>query len=165
MTTTTLISKTSSTGKTIEIVYDGRDFVATLDGVEYVRSTEPGWRGRANGQNLHFFGIAGGRMVGLTYAEGDILRNTYNTMLASIVVEPSRADLVARYHALIEDQADAFERAHDRQNENAWSIKASYDAKIEAAAQAIRDYDAAHPEETAAREAERAASVERNRWM
>lgn len=157
---TPLISKTTRDGKALEITCDGGDFVATLNGKEIARSWTPGYFVAA--KQLHVF--AG--KVGLTKAEGNILIEADKARTASYVPGPAtRADLLAEYHALIEEQAEAYERAHDRQDARAMAIKMSFDAKIEASAQAIRDYDTTHPEETAQRAAESAAAVERNRWM
>lgn len=90
---------------------------------------------------------------------------TERAALAAVVTEPTRADLIAEYNALVEAQEAAYTRAHDRQDARAMAIREHYDAKIAAAEQAICDYDAAHPEETAARKAECAASLESSRWM
>lgn len=156
---TALISKTTQTGKALIITLDGSDFVATLDGTEVVRSWQPGAYVAA--QKLH---ILGGK-VGLTKAEGAILIAAHQARVNTTVATASRADLVSDYHALIAEQASAYERAHNRQDARAMGINQGYDAKIEAAAQAIRDYDASHADETDARNAARAERVASNRWM
>lgn len=76
-----------------------------------------------------------------------------------------RRDLVTAHQGLIEEQAHQFRRAHDRQDARAHAIKEQFEAQIAAAEQAVRDFDAAHPEVLAAIQAENAESVERNRWM
>lgn len=76
-----------------------------------------------------------------------------------------RDGLIAAYQGLCDEQADQFERAHARQDATAWQIKERYEARIESAAKAVRDFDAAHPNVVAAIKAERAADVERALWM
>lgn len=156
---TALITKTTSQGKQIIIAHIDGEFVATLDGTEIARHVMPGMYVPA--KQLHIF--AG--KVGMSKSEGQIMIDHERAYAATIVVEMSRADLVAEYHGLVADQDAAYNRAHDRQDARAMAIRESYEAKIEAAAQAIRDYDATHPEEAVARKAERAESIERNRWM
>jgi hypothetical protein len=159
---TTLISKKTQKGQSLEITFDGSQYVATLDGVELAQSWMPGTYVAA--KQLHVF--AG--KVGLSKAEGEVLlaaeKSAADARRNATPAPASRADLVAEYRGWIDEQAAAYERAHDRQDANAMHIKMSFDAKIEAAAEAIKAYDTAHPEETAQREADRAASVERNRW-
>lgn len=154
-----LINKTTSQGKALEIDYINGEFIATVDGVEMARDRQPGYFSPP--KQLHVFG----HKIGLTKAEGQILISAERAYAATIVIEMSRAGMVAEYNALIEDQDAVYTRAHDRQDARAMQIRESYDAKIEAAAQAIRDYDVAHPEETATRNAERAEAVKHNRWM
>lgn len=155
----TLINKTTSQGKQLVISHIDGEFVATLDGTEIARHFMPGVYVPV--KQLHIFN----GKVGLSKAEGQILIAHERAYAATITIEMSRADLVAEYRGLIDEQDAAYTRAHDQQDARAMQIKMGFDAKIEAAAQAIRDYDAAHPEETAARNAERAARVESNRWM
>lgn len=154
-----LITKTTRDGKQLVITQHGGDFVATLDGAQILQVATPGMWVAA--KQLH---ILGGK-IGLSRQEGEMLIAARRAWADGIVVEPTRADLIATYQGLLDEQAAVYERAHDRQDARAMQIRMSYDAKIEAAAQAIRDYDAAHPEEAAAREAARAESLERNRWM
>ena len=155
---TTLISKTTQAGKTLTIDYISGEFIAALDGTEAARHRMPGVYLPA--KQLHIF--AG--TVGLSKAEGQILIDAARVFVAGIVTEISRVDLVSNYHALVAEQETAYTRAHDRQDARAMHTRLSFDAQIEAARQAINDYDAAHPEETAAHVAERTESVERNRW-
>lgn len=156
---TTLITKTTSQGKQLVIAHSSGEFVATLDGIEVARHVMPGMYVPA--KQLHIF--AG--KVGLSKVEGQMMIDHERAYAAAIVAAPTRADLVAEYHGLVEMQDAAYSQSHDRQDARAMTIRERYDAKIEAAAQAIRDYDAAHPDETADRNAERAEAVERNRWM
>lgn len=156
---TTLISKATQTGKILVIDHVAGEFVARVDGSEVARHRMPGMYVPA--KKLHIFAGA----VGLTKAEGQILIDADRAYIATIVAQPTRFDLVSDYHALIAAQESAYQRAHDRQDPHAMQIRLGFDAKIEAAAQTIRDYDIAHPEEAAVRDAERAESVERNRWV
>ena len=156
-----LISKTTRDGKSLVITFDGHTFVATLDGAELARGVNPGHRIRQGGQMLHVFG----GKVGLTLAEGDVLLQAARQAILARPRTLRRADLVAAYQGLVDEQAAQYDRAHARQDARAMQVRESYDARIAAAEQAIREYDAAHPEEEAARQAERQASLERNRWM
>lgn len=137
----TLITKTTRDGKPLTITFDGDLFIATVGGVELARHGLPGAQVRVKGEMVHVF--AG--KVGLTLAEGTILRAAYDARPRR-PAPITREGLVATYAGLVDAQAVAYER-------------------IEAARQAIREYDAAHPEETAARQQAAAASLERNRWM
>jgi len=134
---TILIDRISKQGKPFQVRYEDGEFIVTHDGQEVARSTSYGHRG--NG--VHVFADK----VGLTFAEGDILRNAYEARLMAMPRTVTRAELAADYESLIEEQADAFQRAHDRADARAWSIKAGYEARIEAARQAIVAYDAANP--------------------
>ena len=134
---TILIDRISKQGKPFQVRYEDGEFIATHDGQEVARSREYGHRG--NG--VHVFADK----VGLTFAEGDILREAHTARLLAMPRTISRADLVAEYNSLIDEQADAFQCAHDRADARAWSIKESYEARIETARQAIVAYDAANP--------------------
>lgn len=131
-----LINKTTGQGKTLIISHINGEFVATLDGIEVARHTMPGVYLPA--KQLHIFN----GKVGLTKAEGQILIAHERAYASALVVELSRADLVAAYHGLIAEQETAYTRAHDRQDARAMTIRIGFDAQIAAAAQAIRDYDA-----------------------
>lgn len=157
----TLITKTTRDGRTLVITFDGETFIATIDGVELVRSAQYGHRARVRGEMMHVFGDK----VGLTFAEGDTLRTAYTDALRAQPQVVTRESLVATYQGLCDEQAAAYERAHAREDARAMSIRVSYEARIAAALEAIRAYDAAHPAETAARETARQESRERNRWM
>jgi hypothetical protein len=75
-----------------------------------------------------------------------------------------RRELVSDIQAAIEDQADAFERAHAREDVLAWNIKASHEPKIEAARTALAAFDAEHPEIIAQIRAEKSESATRHMW-
>lgn len=120
--------------------------------------------------------IAGKPPVGLTTAEAEqiitelaalqaVIDATIAPVAAISNLRNERRDLIAQHAGLCDEQTYQFERAHALQDANAWHIKASYDTQIATAEQSIVDFDAAHPEVLAAIEAERAESVERNRWM
>lgn len=156
---TTLISKITQAGKALTIEHVVGEFIARVDGSEVARHRMPGMYVPA--KKLHIF--AG--TVGLTKAEGQVLIDADRAYVAMLIAQPSRADLVSDYHALVAEQEAAYQHAHDRQDPRAMQIRLDFDAKIEAAAQAIREYDAIHPEETTARKIERAEVVERNQWM
>lgn len=72
-----------------------------------------------------------------------------------------RRQLVADYNALCEAQEDAYNRAHDRGDARAGTIRDAYEARIDAARQAVIDFDAAHPEVMAQIGIERADGVAR----
>lgn len=131
----TLISKTTRQGKVLVITFDAGVFAATLDGVEIARDADPGYRTRVNGELMHVFA----RAVGLTYAEGDVLRKAWTAAAAPYV--PTRADLVMQYQALIDEQSAAYERAHNRQDARAMAIRESYETRIAAALDAIYAFD------------------------
>lgn len=105
--------------------------------------------------------------LGLTTDEAATIR----TALAArddadpeIILQRLRAErhgLVAAVSALVEEKAYQFDRAYSREDVNAWSIKASFVPRIAAAEQAVKDFDAAHPEVLAAIRAERAERVAR----
>lgn len=75
-----------------------------------------------------------------------MLVQAYNEYHNIVIPSCERESLNATYQGLIEEQSEAFAVAHANQDANAWAIKASYEPKIEAAAQAIREYDAMHPQ-------------------
>lgn len=156
----TLISKTTRDGKPLQITFDGETFIATVAGRALARHILPGAPVTVAGERVHVF--AG--KVGLTLAEGAILRAAYDARPRR-AAPVTRESLVATYQGLCDAQDAAYQRAHDREDARAMAIRESYEDRIEAARQAIVAYDAAHPEETAARQRAAAESLERNRWM
>lgn len=72
-----------------------------------------------------------------------------------------REALVAAVDGAIEDQADAYDRAHDRQDAAAEIIRREHQPAVDAARAALAAFDAAHPEVADAIRAERMARADR----
>lgn len=75
-----------------------------------------------------------------------------------------RERLVSDYRGATEDQADAYERAHAREDVLAWDVRRSWDGRIAEARAALAAFDAAHPEIVEEIRAEKQAAAERHRW-
>jgi hypothetical protein len=103
--------------------------------------------------------------IALTTAEYDTIRQEIRA-----ITDPTpnlcnaRDQLVRRYHGLIEDADAEFERLHDAEDPGAWAAKRKREPEIEAALQAIKQFDIDHPEIVAAIKAESKASAERHMW-
>lgn len=76
-----------------------------------------------------------------------------------------RESLARAYQAAVDEQRDAYERALDsRGPEAAINAREAGEAAIQQARQALAAFDAAHPELTTARQAEREERRRRHEW-
>lgn len=136
----TLIDRQGPRGQ-VQITFADGVFTMQVNGAVVATANEPGHRAVKQGQTIHVFADT----IALPRAEGDTLRTAYTAWIMAQPRTITRADLVAELETLLEAQQAAFERAHDAQDANAWTIKASFGARIAAAEQALAAYDADHP--------------------
>lgn len=176
-----ILSKTSRDGRAIEVrmlhsELSGPYLRITLDGAELRGFPTPQRLIKPVGDVTHFLEVT--PAIGLTTVEAAqidaALTAARQARDAAILATPEgqraawlarltaeRDDLALTYRCLIEEQADAFERAHAAEDMTAWDIKVGYEPQIAAAHAAVRAFDAANPEFMAHRRAERDAAAKR----
>lgn len=160
------MTKQTRDGRMVEMVVsaDGRQIAITLAGQTM----------RASAATLIPTGIASHPYavgtIALTSAEADTLRA--EVAAAKSAYAESAAGLRERRASLVLDLTCAVESVRARRNRQMESedgctraLPTYADATITAAEQALRDFDAAHPEVKAALDAETAERVARNVWM
>lgn len=123
---------------------------ARLPGItHYIPGTAP-IALRAEEAQILLAAIAAGEQADLETPEAQIER-----------LRTERRERVGDIQAAIEEQADAFEAAHTREDVLAWQIKARHEPAIAAARAALAAFDAAHPDIIAAIRAEQEERAER----
>ena len=142
MMTNTIITKTTQTGKRVEIIAIGSGYEVRVDGVS--GGSVSGWyRQPIKGQKIPAIVMDwGGKMISLTEGEAQII--DAHKAATAVAAPLTREDLVGAYKALCDDQAADYQRLHDRQDETAYAVKTSYEPRIKAAFAAIADWDRTH---------------------
>lgn len=158
----TIISRNTQSGLPVEIRIEtegDRRFANALVSGKSTGSGIPGKLPKRVGDFTHIVG-----KVAITTAEYDLIIAALRAPKTDL--RSQRASLLATYQGLIEDAEAAFNHLHAQENTDAaYRAKADAEPKIAAALQAIRDFDAAHPEIVEAIKADKAETADRNRWM
>lgn len=172
-----LVTRMTKAGQTLEIgvkryLRGSWIAIATLDGKYAARGSvldlEPNVKAQLPGFTHYVLGKA---PIAIKADEAEILlaaiaageqsdRETPEAQIERLRTE--RRQLVGDVQAAIEEQSDAYESAHARQDVMAEQIKARHEPAIAAARAAVRAFDAAHPEITAAIRAEQQERTERS---
>lgn len=117
---------------------------------------------RLGGEITHVMG-----KVGLTTAECEAIQSAFSAAATAArnpleTLRIERRALVCAWQGAMDDQESAQERGHNHDGSAATAAYRSHQAAVDAAAAALRQFDAAHPEiaaEIAAERAERRAQV------
>ena len=153
-----ILTKTAKTGQTITVSLRGTTLEVALDG-KTVASGSLQELATPRGDVTHHLG----GKVGFTAAEAETLRAAQRAASPPSPAEQRRL-LAARPGGLQDERLAAYERGHASDGSAAHAAAGRWDAEIEAARQALAEFDAAHPEVLAAIRAEKSEIAARHAW-
>lgn len=157
---TAVITKSLKSGQTLEVMIGKGNRPEVLIDGETACAGLPEELRKPQGDVTHHIG----RKVGFTADETAAIMAAYRAANPPTLRE-QRGALVNELRGLQDNQDADYERGHESDGSAAHAAARKWDAKIEAARQAVADFDAAHPEVMEEVAAEKAERVQRNRWQ